>query len=468
VSYVHYERLTALDESFLDIEDQNVHMHVGSVGIFEGGPVLRPDGGLDMERIRAFVNPALRRSQRFRQRLEEVPLLGRRVWVDDPRFNPDYHVRHTALPEPGDARSLKRLAARILSQKLDRGKPLWEIWFVEGLEDQRFAVISKVHHCMIDGISGVDLLAALMGFEPEVQVDSEDPGAWLPRPAPGRVRLLADELRHRASLGSQLLRAGRDALRRPREALGSASGSLGNLRDAVFGGLGSASPTPLNEPIGPYRRFDWTRFDLAAAQEIKNKHGGTLNDVVLAVVAGAMRSFLQQRGLRPAALDFRALLPVSVRRRAERGRLGNRVAFMVARLPVDDADPRRRLERVTRTTGELKRSGQVRGSELLEWASDRVLPSLVPFLMRLAARQRAYNMVVTNVPGPPRPTYLLGARMLDAYPLVPLFSNQALGIALFSYADALYWGLNADWDAVPDLHDVVEALQVEFETLRKL
>ncbi len=443
-------------------------MHVGSVGIFEGGPLLRADGGLDMERIRTFVAPALRRSQRFRQRLESVPVFGRRVWVDDHRFNPDYHLRHTALPEPGDARMLKRLAARILSQKLDRSKPLWEIWFVEGLEDGRFAVISKIHHCMVDGISGVDLLAALMGFEPEVELSAEDSGVWLPRPVPGRARLLADEVRHRAELAGSLLRAGRDALRHPGEALGSAGGSLGSVRDAVFGGLGSASPTPLNEPIGPYRRFDWTRFDLAPVKEIKNKLGGTLNDVVLAVVAGAMRSFLQQRGLRPAALDFRTLLPVSVRRSAERGRLGNRVAFMVARLPLDEADPRRRLERVIRTTGELKRSGQVRGGELVEWVSDWTLARLMPFFMRLAARQRAYNMVVTNVPGPPRPTYLLGARMLDVYPLVPLFSNQALGIALFSYADGLYWGLNADWDAVPDLHDAVEALQVEFETLRKL
>jgi WS/DGAT/MGAT family acyltransferase len=468
MGYVHYERLSALDSSFLDLEDPNVHMHVASVGIFEGGPLLLPDGGLEIERIRAFVGPALGRSQRFRQRLETVPGLGRRVWVDDPRFNLDYHLRHTALPEPGDVRLLKRLAARILSQKLDRGKPLWEIWFVEGLEGNRFAVITKVHHCMIDGISGVDLLAALMRFEPGGEPDEGAGATWLPRPAPGPIRLLADELRHRAALPGRALRAARAALQRPGAALESASGTLGSVREAVFRGLGTASPTPLNESIGPYRRFDWTCFDLDSVKEVKDKLGGTLNDVVLAVVAGTLRGFLQQRGLRPEALDFRALLPVSVRRDSERGKLGNRVAYMIAPLPVGEADPRRRLERVTATTTRLKRSGQARGGEIVELLGDWTAAGLLPFLMRLATRQRSYNLVVTNVPGPRQAAYLLGARMLEVYPLVPLFSNQALGIALFSYDGRLHWGFNADWDAVPDLHDVVELLQLEFEALRKV
>jgi diacylglycerol O-acyltransferase len=467
MSYVHYDRLSALDASFLALEDASVHMHVGAVGIFEAGPVSRPGGGLDLERIRSFAEPALRQNQRFRQRLERIPLFEHPVWVDDPRFNLDYHLRHTSLPEPGDARQLKRLAGRILSQKLDRGKPLWELWFVEGLEGDRFALISKIHHCMIDGISGADLLAAFMRLEPE-SGEGAVPLRWLPRPAPSRGRLLADELRRRASLPGRILGAGLDGLRRPAEASESATHALGSLGEALGAALGSASPTPLNDPIGPYRRFDWTRFDLDAVKEVKKRLGGTVNDVVLATVTGAVRGFLEQRGVRTGELDFRALLPVSIRSDSQRGSLGNRVAFLLARLPLDEGDPRRRLERVVETTQKLKSSGEVRGGELLERVSEWTIVNLIALASKLASRTRSFNMVVTNVPGPQQPVYLLEARMLELYPLVPLYRNQALGIALFSYDGGLYWGFNADWEAVPDLHDVVEAVQVEFETLRKL
>jgi WS/DGAT/MGAT family acyltransferase len=468
VSYVHYQRLSALDGSFLDIEDPNVHMHVGSVGIFEGGPLTREDGGLDIDRIREYTRRALGRSQRFRQRIENVPLLGRRVWVDDPRFNLDYHVRHTALPAPGDERLLKRLAGRVLSQKLDTGKPLWEMWFVEGLEGGRFAIITKVHHCMVDGESGVDLLAAVLRFDSQDSKEDAHPG-WMPRPAPTPARLLVDELRHRAGLGGRLLKAGRGALGRPSRSAGSAERSaLDGMRGALARGLTRASPTPLNEPIGPYRRFDWTRIDLDAVKEVKNKLGGTVNDVVLAVVSGAMRAFLRQRGLRVDDLTFRALVPVNIRKDAERGKLGNRVAHLIADLPVDEPDPRKRLERIIETTGKLKSSGEVEGGELMEAVIDWTASGLMAFMMRLASRQTSYNIVVTNVPGPAQSSHLLGARMTETYPVVPLFSNQALGVALFSYAGGLHWGLNADWDAVPDLHDICESVQLEFEGLRKL
>jgi WS/DGAT/MGAT family acyltransferase len=468
MSYTHFDRLTATDAAFLAIESPHVHMHVGSVHLFEGGPLATADGGLDIERVRAMSEPALRRSARFRQRIARIPIFGDPVWIDDATFKLDYHVRHTAVPEPGDARQLKRLAARIFSQKLDPTRPLWELWFVEGLEDGRFAVIAKIHHCMIDGVSGADLLAGFMQALPGDDRKEGTQRRWVPRPAPSPAQLLTAELRRRSQLPLTAARAGLDALRAPRETFDGALAALGAVGEALAAGLGSASPTPLNDDIGSYRRFDWARFDLGAVKEVKSRHGGTVNDVVLAVVAGAMRQFLSRRGLDVAALDFRAMIPVNVRSAEQAGSLGNRVALLMARLPVEEPDPLARLARVVEVTRALKDGRTVEGTELLEEISDWTVPSLFSAIAKLAARTRSYNMVVTNVPGPQFPVSILGARMHEIYPLVPLFSNQALGIALFSYDGGLFWGFAADWDAMPDLHDLVLLVQSEFETLRKL
>lgn len=467
MSYTHYDRLSALDATFLEIETPNVHMHVGSVHLFDGGPLRTPEGGLDFERVRALSEPALRRSARFRQRLERIPVFGHPVWVDDGRFRLEYHLRHTSLPEPGDARQLKRLAGRIFSQKLDPNRPLWEMWFVEGLEDGRFALILKAHHCMIDGISGADLLAGYIQGAPDSETEPDLP-RWVQRPAPSPAKLVSDELMRRASLPAKAVRAGLTAMRAPLRALEEARGSASAVAEALGAGLGSASATPLNDDIGPYRRFDWTRFELAAVKEVKSRLGGTVNDVVIAIVAGAMRRFLQRRSVDVDSLDFRAMMPVNVRREDQHGKLGNRVAFLMARLPVDEKDPARRLARVIEATRGLKDSSTVEGTELLEEISDWTATALFAGVSRLAAKTRSYNMVVTNVPGPQFPISILGAKMEEIYPLVPLFSNQALGIAVFSYDGTLFWGFNADWDAVPDLHDLVEMVQDEFETLRKL
>jgi WS/DGAT/MGAT family acyltransferase len=448
-------------------------MHVGAIALFDAKPLSRPDGGLDFERIRRLAGPSLARSGRFRQRLDRVPILGHPVWVDDERFNLDYHLRHTALPEPGDERQLKRLMGRIMSQKLERHRPLWEMWFVEGVAGDRFAVITKAHHCMIDGISGVDLLGLLMGpdadtGELEAQADASGPHRWLPRPAPGALRLLAGEAWRRATLPVGALRAGREALADPGRAAAALRDTLESLAEALGAGLTGGSRTPLNPDIGPHRRFDWLRVDLDAAKEVKNRLGGTVNDVVLAAASGGLRSFLAGRGVDVDALDFRAQIPVNIRSDAQRGRLGNRITMLFARLPVAEPDPLRRYERVVETTRALKASAMGRGTELLERISDWTAKEVLAGLALLTARALAYNVVVTNVPGPQFPVYLLGARMLEVYPLVPLFTGQGLGIALFSYEGSLCWGFNADWDALPDLHDLVLAVEAELETLRKL
>lgn len=458
------ERLSALDLSFLEIEDRESHMHVAAVLLFEARSLRRDDGGLDIDRIRASIEASLHEIPRYRQRVLPAPAGGRPVWADDRHFNLDYHVRHTCLPPPASERQLKRLVGRILSQQLDRGKPLWETWVVEGLAGDRFALVMKTHHCLVDGISGVTLLSKLLS--PHAQKEPAEAPRWFPRPEPGTLRLLLDEAVHR--VGMPLALAGRAArlVTRPRRALADAWSDVRSVAETVASGMVRASPTPLNpEHIGPHRRFDWVRMDLDAAKEVKNRLGGTLNDVVLATAAGAIGTYLEERRILAKSLAFRAMIPVSVRRSQDSDAPGNRVSMLIAPLPIGETDPRRRLERIVETTRRLKRSSRVRGGEAVETLADLLGTALITRSVRLAARIGAYNLVVTNVPGPPLPLYLFDARLLEMYPVVPLFSNQALGIALFSYDGGLYWGLNSDWDRVRDLHDLTELVAREFDDL---
>ena len=464
MSYAYYDRLTALDASFLELESASVHMHVGSVGIFESGSLARPEGGVDFDRICTIVGAGLRRVPRFRQKIARVPWTEHPVWVDDPQFNLPYHLRHTALPTPGDERQLKRLTGRIMSQKLDRAKALWEMWVVEGLEHGRFALISKIHHCLIDGISGVDLAGAYMGRDPNVRL-KPDEARWLPRPAPSRTKLISDDLLRRVSLPARNLVRG---AWQPRQGIRSATRAIQGLRETLGVALTPASETPFNRSIGPHRRFDWTRCELSTVRGIKDHLGGKLNDVVLACVAGAVRRFLLHRNVDVNGIDFRVLVPVSTRTAKEHGKLGNRVSMIAARLPVGEKDIRRRYDAVVAETVHIKESDQVEGTEAIEQLSDWTTTTLLTQFSKLAASRRSFNLIVTNVPGPAFTSYLDGARLLETYPLVPLFSNQALGIAVLSYDGGLYWGFNADWEALPDLHVFVEGLEEEFELLRKL
>jgi WS/DGAT/MGAT family acyltransferase len=462
-----YERLSALDASFLDLEDRRTHMHVAAVLIFDAAPLRRPEGGLDIDRLRRAAEARLFAFPRYRQRLARIPIEEHPVWVEDPDFNIHYHVRHSALPPPGSERQLKRFTGRVLSQSLDRGKPLWELWVVEGLEGGRFALVVKVHHCMVDGISGVDLLRALLRLAPDGRL--EDPPGWWPRRAPSGAEILAGEVVRRAAEPFLLARSALRALRHPERALERLREEAGAVLEVLGAGLRRASETPLNPPrIGPHRRFDWIRLDLERVKEVKRHAGGTVNDVVLATVAGAVGRFLRGRGVPDLdRLEFRAVVPVNVRRDDERGQLGNRVAQILAPLPIGERDPLARLARVIETTRRLKQSRQARGTELLEELGDWTSTALLSAAMRLAGRVRTYNLVVTNVPGPPLPLYLLEAPLLEIYPAVPLFTNQALGIALFSYHEGLHFGLNSDWDRLPDLHDFADDLGLEFEELRK-
>jgi len=460
-----YERLSAQDASFIGLEDARCHMHVGGVMLFDSGPVRTPEGGLDIERIHAAIEARLHLVPRFRQRLAFLPYERLPIWVDDDRFRLAYHVRHTALPKPGDERMLKRLVGRIMSQQLDRTRPLWEMWFVEGLGDDRFALISKTHHCMIDGVSGADLISVIM--EPFPNPEPGEPVAWLPRPHPSDGRLLFDEAQRRLQQPLEVVRAAIGAIRHPEEALGKIEESVSALAETFSPTLRPASLLPINTEVGPSRRFDWTPMSVADFKAVKAALGGTLNDVVLATVSGALRRFCLQRAVDPDALNIRALVPVSVRAPQEHGALGNRITEIIAPLPIHIEDPVARLEAVRVTMGGLKESKQALGGEIMTAIAEWTVPNVLVQAVKLGIRSRPYNLTVTNVPGPQIPLYFLGCEMKTTYPVVPLFENVALVVGLFSYNGGLFWGFTADWESVPDLHDFVVAVEESFKELQQ-
>ena len=463
--YTHYERLSALDAVFLSVEDGNTHMHAGAVNLFDAGPLTRADGTIDMERIRRMVQVAIHRVPRYQQRLTTIPLFGSPAWVDDAEFNLNYHVRQLGLPKPGDMRVLKRVTGWIMSQQLDRDRPLWELWVVDGIEGNQVALITKMHHCMIDGVGGVGLTGAFIRATPELEPALDNPPRWLPRRAPSGGDLLLDEFLRRAATPVRALSAASQLLVHPRRTLAAARDAVIGLGEAISVGLHPASPTPLNLEIGPHRRFDWLEMDLAAVKEVKSRFGGTVNDVVLATAAGALSRFLHNRGLVPGELEFRAMIPVNTRTEQQHERMGNRITMIVGRLPLEERDAPRRLQRVIEMTTALKRSGQALGIKTLAEVSDLTAASLFSGFIHLSTSARPYNVVITNIPGPKFQAYFLGSALQAVYPLVPLNRNQALGVALISYNGKLFWGFNADWDAVPDLHDLVTAVETEFGRL---
>ena len=457
MSDTFYERLSALDASFLDVESKASPMHVGAALIFDAKPLTLGHGGLDIERLTKYTEAALDSIPRYRQRVEWVPGFGHPVWVDDDRFDMHFHLRHTRLPLPGDERSLKRLVGRLFSQHLDRSRPLWEFWVVEGVENDRFALIIKVHHCMVDGVAGVQLIEALLQISPEA-VECE-PIEWRARPAPGRAELILNETNHRV-----------DGVRKLSHFMPRVRENFQGLSSVLRSGLKPTPRTPFTEQdISPYRRFDWTSVDLDEVKAIGKSLGGTINDVVVATTTSAVRRFLLRRGSDVDSMErFRTVLPVNTRKAGGQS-VGNHVAMLLADLPVAERDPLERLRKVVRVTTELKKeSNQAGGAELIEDVADLTTKRLVSELYRIAMRLRTYNLIITNVPGPRVPLYMLGAPMLAIYPMVPLMQNQNLGIALFSYAGGLHWGFNADWESFPDVHEFVDDLRVSFAEYKEL
>jgi WS/DGAT/MGAT family acyltransferase len=455
----HLDRLTAIDASFLAQEGANSHMHIGGLVLCEG-PAPQYEEMLDHIRSRLHLVP------RYRQKLTQPPLeTGRPLWIDDPSFNLEYHVRQTALPAPGTEEQLLRLVGRLMSQQLDRSKPLWEMWIVEGFDGGGFAVISKTHHALIDGISGVDLATVMFDLTP-VPADVPHPDEpWQAHPEPSGAELVAGGAvgLARSVVGGAFRVAG--ALARPQAALHAVSEAAEGVGEVVWAGLNPAPPTPLNVAIGPHRRYAVVRHRLEDFKFVKNTFGGTVNDVVLAVVSGALRSFLHSRGVRTEGLELRALVPVSTRSSTETNTLGNRIAAMRGPLPVYIADPVARLRAVKASMDGLKESKQAVGAEVLAGVQSFAPPTILAQASRLNFSTRLFNLIVTNVPGPQLPLYVRGREMRDVFPVAFLPKNHGLAIAIMSYNGQMNFGLLGDYDALPDLDVIAEGIEASLSEL---
>jgi len=455
------DRLTGLDTSFLHLERDGAHMHVASTMIFEGPPP-------DFDEFKQHLSERLHLVPRFRQKLRFVPFdQGRPVWVDDPHLNLDYHVRHTALPAPGDEEQLRTFAARAFSQQLDRSKPLWELWMVDGLEGERFAIVCKSHHCLVDGVSGVDITTVLFDAERDPSPPSESPPEWIPRPEPSDLQLLGSALTERLTQPTEAIRGLRALTRHPRRAFGAVRDAVGATGSLAGKGM-SAPESPLNVDIGPHRRFAWVRGDLADFRRIKDTYGGTVNDVVLTVVSGALGRHLRELGHSTDELELRAMVPVSIRTADQHGALGNQVTAMMAPLPVWCEDPIERLGVVRRAMGHLKESKQAVGANLLAEMTDFAPPTIASQAARLQSRQRFFNLVVTNVPGPQFSLYVLGRRLQDIFPMVPLAKRQTVCVGIMSYDGGINFGLIGDFEGAPALASLAADLEAELDELAAL
>jgi len=458
----HLDRLTPVDASFLHQEGSVSHMHIGGLTIVEGPPPSMEEF-LEQIRRRLHVVP------RYRHKLAYTALdSGRPVWIDDPSFNLDYHVRHTALPAPGGWGQLQELTARIFSQQLDRSKPLWEMWLIEGLEDDRFALITKTHHSLIDGIAGVDLATILFDLSPDPPPPPSTGRPWQPHAEPGTAHLLAAGLQGALRTGITLAEGAIDALAHPERALARAREAAEGVGEILWAGLNPAPETPLNVPIGPHRRFVGITSQLEDLKTVKNAFGATVNDVVLAVVAGALRSFLISRGRRTAGVEMRALVPVSVRTEDQHDASGNHIVVMRGPLPVYISDPLNRLRFVSGAMDGLKESKQALGAEVIAGAQNFAPPTILAQASRLNFSTRLFNLIVTNVPGPQFPLYVLGREMLQAIPVAFLPENHALAIAIMSYNGQMNFGLLGDFDALPDIEQIGEDIASELAVLVSL
>jgi diacylglycerol O-acyltransferase / wax synthase len=454
----HLDRLSAVDAGFLAQEKPNTHMHIGGLALFEGeAPGL--------EEFLAHIETRLHLVPRYRQKLAVPPLeTGRPLWVDDPNFNLAYHVRHTALPAPGDETALLAMAARVFSQRLDRSKPLWELWLVEGRAGGGFALLSKTHHALVDGVSGVDLASVLFDVSPE---GSESNGAepWVPQPEPSNAELAARGLTGAVRAVTGVATGAVGAIAKPGPALDKAREVAAGISEVAWTALNAPPDTPFNVPPGPHRRIQVVRAGLEEFKLVKNAFGATVNDVVLAVVTGALAYFLQSRGRRTDGIELKAAVPVSVRSDDQRGALGNQLTQIMAPLPVFLDDPIARLRYVKEAMDGLKESRQALAASAIASLQGFAPPTIHAQASRLNFSGRFFNLLVTNVPGPQFPLYVLGRRLSEIFPIPFLAGERALAIAIISYDGKVGFGLLGDYDALPDLDVVAEGIEASLAQL---
>ena len=451
------DRLSPLDTTFLHVEDGVSHMHLGSVSRFEGPPPAQED-------VLAALAAKLHLAPRYRQRVRFTPLAaGRPVWADDPHFCLDYHVRRTALPAPASDDELRTLVGRVMSLRLDRSRPLWELWVVEGLADGTWAMISKLHHAMVDGIAASNLVTSLMDERPDAP--PADPVPWTPAPEPRGAALVATALAERARWPLRELGALRGVARHPRSFAGHARETAQGLA-AYAGIVRPPAPTSLNGAIGRQRRWDFAWASLADIKTIRAALGGTVNDVVLTAIGGGMRDLLESRD-EPVDRPLRSLVPVSVRARDANGVYDNRVSAIFADLLVSIADPVERLHAMRAQMDRLKDAHEAVAGEVLTSLAGFAPEALRALSVGIATRTPQHNVstVTTNVPGPQRPLFICGRRMLVSYPYVPLGGHVRVGIAIYSYDGGLAFGVTGDYDRAPDIGVLCAGIEREIASL---
>jgi len=449
----HLDRLSAVDASFLAQESHTTHMHIGGIVLLEGPPPR-------IDEFLGHIGSRLHLVPRYRQKLAIPPLdTGRPLWIDDPTFNLSFHVRHTALPGPGSERALLDLAGRIFSQPLDRTKPLWELWLVEGLESGGFAMLSKTHHAVVDGISGVDLTTVLFDLSPDEPSVRDPPTPWVSHPSPSSAQLAASGLLGAARAVVGVASGTVGAATHPQNLLARAREVVEGVGDVARMAVNAPPDTPFNVAPGPHRRIAIVRARLEDFKAIKDALGGTVNDVVLAVVAGALGSFMRSRGRRTEGIELRACVPVSVRTSDQRGALGNQLTQMLAPLPISIEDPVERLERVVAAMSDLKSSKQALGAKAIAAAQGFAPPTVLAQASRMNFSDRFYNLLVTNVPGPQFPLHVLGRKLEAMFPVAFLAGDRALAVAIMSYDGGMNFGLIGDYDALPDLDTIADGIR---------
>jgi WS/DGAT/MGAT family acyltransferase len=470
--------LSAQDSSFVKFEGEGIPVHIAAIARFDepsaddpehiqGGTATphTPGGFPHIDRIREHVASRLHLIPHYRRRLAFTPLQGHPIWVDDEAFDLSYHVRHAALPRPGTNAQLHEFASQVISQPLDLSRPLWELWLVEGLADGGFAMVAKIHHCMVDGVSGVGVMTALFSPDPRTTVDPAP--AWKPRPSPSVLQFLSDGVEGGARLGVDALRSLSSTLLNPIDTASVLLDTAAMGWDTLRAGLTPPAETPLTAPIGRQRLIDCRRLDLAEIRDVRKRLDGSVNDVVLTIVAGAMRSFLKHRRVKLGGLNFRVVVPVDTRTGDEDEGVGNRVSAWFLSLPLAERNVRRRFLKIRSQTRQLKRSGAERGVDAFlrfaDWSGSTRLPY---WGVSFANWVRPYNMIVTNVHGPQVPLYLLGSRLREFTPAIPLFQNQGLAVAAMSYLGGIHFGITGDRNLVPDLELFGDALEASFEELK--
>jgi diacylglycerol O-acyltransferase / wax synthase len=451
MSQRHMDRLTSFDTSFLTNEKSNGHMAIGAIMVCEGSAPSYED-------FVTHIRSRLHLLPRLRQRLAFPPFrMGTPLWVDHPEFDISLHVRHVTLPAPGTDAQFHELIGTYLSPPLDRSKPLWELWLVDGFEDERFGIIYKTHHSMVDGISATDVGMLLFDVEPKTEIVREE-APWEPHKPPSNLRLMGHAVRGFFGMFGRTFRWLRSAIAEPRRAAKRATDGIVGLWEVGWNLTKPAPKVAFNVEISSSRAFTWTSASLDGFKRIKNALGGTVNDVTLAVTAGALRRWLQSRDVKTDGLALWALVPVSVRAENEHGELGNRLTAMRGPLPVHVADPIERLHTVTREMDKLKASKQALGAEAIwglnDWFRDFAPPLLLNPTAGINFSTRLFNMLVTNFPGPQVPFYVLGRELTGVYPIGFLARRHALAVAIFSYNGSIHFGLLADRVAIDDLDSI--------------